>query len=227
MSVLAIIPARGGSKGIPRKNIRLLAGRPLIAWTIDAALAADCLDRVVVSTDDPEIAEIAESCGAEVPFLRPAELATDATPGVDPVLHALSEIPGFDWCVLLQPTSPLRTPADIDGFHAACVAESAPAAISVTRADFHPDWTFGMSPGGRLQRPAEGLTPTRRQDLSPMYTVNGALYMAATEWLQHKRSFLNDDTLLYEMPRERSIDIDDDFDWLLADLILQKLGTRN
>src|SRR5690349_11475180 len=112
MPVLGLIPARGGSKGIPRKNIKPIAGKPLIAWTIEAALAARGLDGVVVTTEDPEIAEVARAYGAEVPFLRPMELAADETPGIDPVLHALDMLPGFDAVLLLQPTSPLRTAAD-------------------------------------------------------------------------------------------------------------------
>ena len=111
---LALIPARGGSKGIPRKNIRLIAGKPLIAWTIEAALRSSLLDAVMVTTDDPEIAEVASRAGAQVPFLRPAALAQDDTPGIAPVLHALDMLPGYDAVLLLQPTSPLRNTADID-----------------------------------------------------------------------------------------------------------------
>ena len=113
-SVLGVIPARGGSKGVPRKNIRLVNGRPLIAWTIEAALGSAYLDRVIVSTDSCEIADLAIKLGAEVPFLRPAELAADDTPGVAPVLHAIESLPEYSWVVLLQPTSPLRTEKDID-----------------------------------------------------------------------------------------------------------------
>lgn len=115
-TVLAIIPARGGSKGVPRKNIRDVAGKPLIAWTIEAANQSLLVDRVVVSTDDQEIADTAVRWGAEVPFLRPIELAQDSTPGILPVIHMLTEIlPHYDLVVLLQPTSPLRSVEDIDG----------------------------------------------------------------------------------------------------------------
>ena len=101
MSLLALIPARGGSKGILRKNIKTLFDKPLINWTINAAKQAKCIDRIIVSTDDLEIAEIAKKCGADVPFLRPSELATDETPGIEPALHAIEKVPGFDWLILI------------------------------------------------------------------------------------------------------------------------------
>ena len=114
MKVLGLIPARGKSKGIPRKNIKNLCGKPLIAWTIEESLKSKKLDNVVVSTDDEEIADIAQKYGADVPFMRPAELAGDSTSGIDTVLHAIDELPDFDSVLLLQPTSPLRTSTDID-----------------------------------------------------------------------------------------------------------------
>ena len=129
LSVLGLIPARGGSKGVPRKNIRLVAGRPLLAWTIDAARASRYLDRLVLSTDDCEIGAVAIAAGCEVPFLRPPELARDDTPGIDPVLHALGQLPPFDIVVLLQPTSPLRLASDIDGCIERMLAARAPASF--------------------------------------------------------------------------------------------------
>jgi N-acylneuraminate cytidylyltransferase len=113
MSLLALIPARGDSKEIPRKNIKEFCGKPLIAWAIEAAQKASGIDRIVLSTEDHEIAEVAQKWGAEVPFMRPAELAGDDTPGIEPVLHALEQLPTFDEVLLLQPTSPLRTAEDI------------------------------------------------------------------------------------------------------------------
>src|SRR4051794_29098155 len=107
--VLGLITARGGSKGLPRKNILLLAGKPLIAWSIAAGKASRFIDRVVLSSEDAEIIEVAKAHGCDVPFVRPSELSRDETPSLDPVLHALDQLPDFDWLVLLQPTSPLRT----------------------------------------------------------------------------------------------------------------------
>jgi N-acylneuraminate cytidylyltransferase len=129
MKLLALIPARGGSKGVPRKNIKLLNGKPLVAWTIDAAKQATCINKIVVTTEDKEIAAIAQQLGAEVPFMRPAELAADDTPGIAPVLHAIELLPEFDWVLLLQPTSPLRSVIDIEGIVNLCLERAAPAAV--------------------------------------------------------------------------------------------------
>lgn len=142
MNLLTCIPARGGSKGIPRKNIRPLAGKPLIGWTIDAAKQAACVNRIVVSTEDEEIATVARALGAEVPFMRPEELAADDTPGIEPVLHAIAQLPGFDWLLLLQPTSPLRTAADIEGIVDFCHSQQAPAAVSICEVAKHPYWMY-------------------------------------------------------------------------------------
>ena len=131
MSVLGLILARGGSKGIARKNIKNLCGKPLIAWSIEIAQNADSVEKVVVSTDDEEIAEIAQKYGAEVPFLRPAELAQDDTPSMAPVLHALEQLPKFEMILLLQPTSPLRTTTDIEGIFTMCQERKAPAVVSI------------------------------------------------------------------------------------------------
>lgn len=220
--LLALIPARGGSKGIPRKNIRELHGKPLLAWSIEAARRSASVSRVMVSTEDPEIAEVSTTWGAEVPFLRPAELARDDTPGIAPVLHALGELPEFDWVLLLQPTSPLRTAADIDGIVRFCQERSAPAAVSVCEATNHPWWVYRQDPAGRLHPFVEGVNAARRQDLPPAFVLNGALYLARRDWLLEQRSFMGEQTLGYEMPSERSIDIDTPMDWMLAELMLQR-----
>jgi len=144
MSLLAIIPARGGSKGIPRKNIKSLSGRPLIGWTIDVAKQASCVDRIVVTTDDERIAAVARGLGAEVPFMRPAELATDETPGIAPVLHAIEQLPRHEWILLLQPTSPLRTHADIEAIWQLCQSSAAPSAVSITEVSKHPYWMYAQ-----------------------------------------------------------------------------------
>jgi CMP-N,N'-diacetyllegionaminic acid synthase len=128
MRLLALIPARGGSKGIPRKNIKPLCGKPLIGWSIDAAKKSVFIDQVFVSTEDEEVAAIASDLGAGVPFMRPKELAADDTPGIAPVMHAIDNLPEFDWVLLLQPTSPLRTAEDIDGIVRFCIENDAPSA---------------------------------------------------------------------------------------------------
>ncbi len=207
--MLALVTARGGSKGLPRKNLQDLGGKPLIAWSIEAARASRYADRVVVSTEDAEIAAEARRHGAEVPFTRPAELATDEAPGMAPVLHALTVLPGFDWIVLLQPTSPLRTPADIDACLELCVRAEANACVSVVAATQSPYLMFRLSPDGAMD-PLLGWerAADRRQDLPPAYALNGAVYVARSAWLVSSGSFVAPETLAYVMPPERSMDID-------------------
>jgi CMP-N,N'-diacetyllegionaminic acid synthase len=222
LSVLAVIPARGGSKGIPYKNIHPLAGKPLLAWTLEAAAAARYLDRVIVSSDDHKIIEVAQALGADVPFVRPAALARDDTPGVDPVIHALCEITGFDLVVLLQATSPLRTPADIEASVELLVSTGAMSCVAVTEAVNHPYWTYRLDPAERLA-PFIELPPgaaTRRQDLPRALTVNGAVYVARVPWLIERRTFFSSDTVGYEMPAQRSLDIDSQEDLECAERML-------
>jgi len=223
LSLLALIPARGGSKGIPRKNVKELCGKPLIAWSIEAALKSKNIDRLVVSTEDQEIAYIAQSYGADVPFLRPEELAQDDTPGMDPVIHALEQLPGFNWVLLLQPTSPLRTTEDIDGIINFCQYRMVQSAVSVCEPPKHPHWMFHISESGCLKPFDVSPLITRRQELSRVYALNGALYLARTEWFNHTRNFISDETLGYVMPTERSVDVDNPLDWEWAKFLLQKL----
>ncbi len=220
--VLALIPARGGSKGLPGKNIRLLHGKPLIGWSIDAARAARYVSRVVVSSEDAGILEVARVQGAQIPFVRPAELARDETPGMDVVLHALDQLPDYEWVVLLQPTSPLRLAADIDAAIECCLSTGAPACVSVCESAASPWWMFRLDDGGRMHSflPKEQRT-VRRQDLPELYALNGAIYVARTAWLRETRSFLSDDTVAYVMPTERSVDIDTLFDFQLAECLLR------
>lgn len=221
--VLAVIPARGGSKGVPRKNIKPLAGKPLIGWTIEAVRESSLIDRVVVSTEDLEIAEIARSLDAEVPFLRPKELATDEASGMGAVLHALQELPGFDYVVLLQPTSPLRHTSDIDGAIGVCVHEGALSCVSVCEVKERPEHCYFRDNSGRLSPVLPFKEKTvRRQDLPPVYCLNGAIYVAKVSWLLEHKSFITKETRAWVMSRERSIDIDDLSDFELADYQLKK-----
>ncbi len=222
MKVLGLIPARGGSKGIPRKNIRPIAGRPLIAWTIEIALKSNRLASVVVSTDDQEISEVARRHGAQIPFMRPSELAQDDTPGVDPVLHALDVLPEFDAVLLMQPTSPLRVVDDIDGIIRLAEQTGAGCVVSVAQPSQHPYWMYLLDSGQRLQSFVAAKHVTRRQDLPPVYAANGALYFARREWLESRRTFIAADTVGYIMPAERSVDLDSSLDWKLAELLLKE-----
>ena len=223
MSLLAIIPARGGSKGIPRKNIKMLAGKPLIGWTIDVAKQVKNIDRVVVSTEDAEIASIASQLGADVPFLRPINLSDDATPSIAPVLYTLEQLVDYEWVMLLQPTSPLRSVTDIENLLALCKKHEAPAAVSVCEVSQHPSWMYQRSRAGYLQPlVSEHLRIDNRQSLPPVYVLNGSIYLARTEWLRKQQKFVSSDTLGYVMPPERSADIDTPFDWLWVEYLIER-----
>ncbi len=222
--ILAIIPARGGSKGIPRKNIIDVAGKPLIAWTIEAAKKSKYIDRLVLSSEDDEIIRIAIQWGCEVPLKRPDFLAEDDTPGIDPVLHMLSVLPEFDYIVLLQPTSPLRRTEDIDGCIEQCITKRANCCVSVTEPDKSPFWMYYINSEGVLEPvvSSDNEVAVRRQDLPVIYALNGAVYVARCEWLLTNKSFLTKETIAYPMSKEHSIDIDSWRDLQLAKLILEE-----
>jgi len=213
-SILALITARGGSKGIPGKNLAPLAGKPLIAWTVEAARGASSLARTLVSTDDEAIAAACRSCGAEVPFRRPAELAGDRSSHISVVEHALRWLESEerylpDYVVLLQPTSPLRTSADIDAAVSLALGKNADAVVGVCVAENHPYLVKGLDGnGGLVDYVTPPLAYARRQDFPPAYVINGAVYVNRREALLRSGSFVPPGALPYVMPRERSIDID-------------------
>ena len=228
MKLLAIVSARGDSRGVPGKNIAPVAGKPLIAWTLEAALEATCLDRIVVSSDNQEIIDISRSYGGEVPFVRPRELAGDDTPGIMPVLHSikwLNEKEGYkpDFVVLLQPTAPLRTPEDIDSSFKLALEKNADSVVSVVLTNHHPYWTKKVSPDGKIMEfIKQDQIPQVRQELEKAYALNGAVYLAKTEFVLEKKGWYADNTYAYIMPPERSLDIDDPWDLYLADLLLKE-----
>lgn len=234
LTVLAIISARGGSKSIPHKNIVAVAGKPLIAWTIEAALESILLDRVIVSTDDAAIAQVSRDCGAEVPFMRPADLARDNTPGIQPVIHAvqwLEENDHYrpDYVMLLQPTSPLRITEDINTAIRLAVEKGADSVVSVCQAHQHPYWMKQITEDGRL---VDYALPeheyTYRQELPSVYTLNGAIYLTRSDILLEKGNFYTEKTYAYAMPPERSLDVDTEWDLQLVDLIIKdKTGHEN
>lgn len=227
MSLLALIPARGGSKGIPRKNVRSFCGKPLLQWTIDVALAAPSVDRTVVSTDDPEIAMLALAGGAEVPFLRPVELASDTASGMAPVLHALDQLPEVSDVLLLQPTSPLRRVEDVEAAVAMHQRASSVAVVSVTPSSKHPEWMFGLSTQQTLQPLSIRSDSSCRQQLPSAYVLNGAIYLASRSFLEREASFLTSETLGYVMAREHSVDIDTLLDWQWGEFLMQQNGMQN
>jgi N-acylneuraminate cytidylyltransferase len=227
--VAALITARGGSKGLPGKNIRPLAGKPLIAHTIDTARAALLVDAVYLSSDDAEIIAVARTHGCDVPFTRPVHLASDEATSLDVVCDALERLPPHDVWVLLQPTSPLRTAADIDAVLEPVVAGRAPSCVAVRAAEEHPWLTFTASEEGRL-RPfcaLPGGASLRRQDLPPAFLINGAAYAFTPEGLIKDQAFVTENSAFHVMPPERSIDIDTLKDFEAAEKILMRPETRS
>lgn len=222
-TVLAIIPARGGSKGVPRKNVREVAGKPLIAWTIEEAKKSKYIDRLIISSDDAEIIEVAKAWGCEAPFIRPAELAQDETPSIDLVLHAIDMLPKYAWVVLLQVTSPLRSVTDIDGCIEHCVISQAHACVTVSETEQSPYWMYTLRSDGKLQPLiASGSSIERRQDLPSVFALNGAVYMAECSWLREHQTFMTEETAGFIMPLERSLDIDTELDLQILNIHCQK-----
>jgi CMP-N,N'-diacetyllegionaminic acid synthase len=228
--VLGLITARGGSKGLPGKNIRPLCGKPLIEWSIHAAKGAGCIDHIVVSTDDAAIAEVAQRAGADVPFQRPSELATDSASSVDVTIHAIDTLAktdrAFDIVVLLEPTSPLRESVDIDEAVQRLIQTGAGAVVSVCRAvNTHPAFMFSLDERGRLQPYLERHpTGRRRQDIDPVFFLDGTIYASRIDVLKTKRSFYHEDTVAFEVPKWKSLEIDDSDDFIMVEALMAKRG---
>jgi len=227
--LLAIVPARGGSKRIPRKNIIELAGKPLISWTIEAALNSNYIDRVIVSTDDNEIAQISKKYGAEVPFIRPKELASDTATSVDVVLHVLDELCKesdiFDFIVLLQPTSPLRTTQHIDDAIEQLIMKHSLSIISVYEAAHNPIWCNRLGEDGSMSGFIKPEYANKRsQDLPKYYCLNGAIYICDTSVLYTNHDFFSETKCdAFIMDRKDSIDIDDVLDFELVKIIMKDI----
>jgi CMP-N-acetylneuraminic acid synthetase len=235
MRVLGVVPARGGSKGIPLKNVALVAGRPLLAWTLEAA-AGSQLDRTVVSTDHPEIRRLAgEAPGVSAPFLRPRELARDETPGIEVLLHTVrwletEESYTPDAVMLLQPTSPLRTSRHIDEAIRLFEDREADSLVSVVRVPHNmaPESVMRMSPDGWLEplHPIDDRGLLRQQ--KPAYHArNGAaVYLVRRSLLLERETLFGDRLVGYEMPPEDSVDVDDGFDLEMCEWLLQRRRAR-
>lgn len=227
---LGVIPARGGSKGVPGKNNRPLGGRPLIAYTIDAARHSRLLSHFLVSTDSPEIARVAVAHGAPV-IERPSALATDEAPMVGVVRHALEEMERrldcrFDWVATLQPTTPFRAASDIDAAVELLRETGADSVLGVVRLyDAHPVRVKRIV-GGRLHPYAfDEDEASRRQDLPPAYIRNGAIYLTRRDVVD-RGSLRGEEQVPFEMPAERSVNIDEPIDFLLAEAVLQTASAR-
>jgi len=225
--ILGVIPARGGSKGVPRKNIRLLGGKPLISYTVREALACPLLTDVVVSTDDEEIRRIALECGAQAPFLRPTELSGDRVLAIPTIQHAVREMEtrtgrNYDFVVMLQPTTPLRTADDLTAALARLIAEGADGIISVVDVDnWHPMKMKKFVDDRLVDYEAPAVENPPRQTLPKVFMVNGALYASRRDVLMNLNSFKGDFCLGHIMPPERSVNIDSEADFVLAEYYLR------
>ena len=222
-SVLGLITARGGSKGIPRKNMREVGGKSLLLRTVEAALGSMYLDRLVISSDDFEIMDAAREAGCEVPFVRPSHLAEDDTPHSQVIDHALDALGAdYEYFVLLQPTSPLRSTADIDGCIELCANRSAPVVISVTEFEKSPGTLVAVDEDGRLESLLKvPMSELPRQSVSA-HIINGAVYVCRSDWWYANHRFLDDQTVGYAMPAERSVDVDSILDLKIAEWILSR-----
>lgn len=227
MRILGLIPARGGSKGVPHKNIKALCGRPLLQYTADSALAATRLSQVVLSTEDEEIADVGRYCGLEVPFMRPPELAEDETPMLPVVQHALTwfEKRGqpFDAVCLLQPTNPLRTAAVIDGCIELFIESGADAAVTVlpVPAEHNPHWVYFRGEDGALRlSTGEAMPISRRQELPEAFHREGSVYVSRRKVVMEENSLYGRRVVGYPLKAECSVNIDNLSDWQRAEKLL-------
>jgi len=227
-NILCIIPARGGSKGLPKKNIKMLIDKPLIAWTINASIKSKYITKVVVSTEDSEIAKISKEYGADI-ILRPSELATDTATTMDVISHTVSFLENYekyvpDYVVLLQCTSPIRNADHIDEAIELVLNNKTEveSLISVTKEEHPPWWLRTINTDGYIERYFEYdiLKNARRQDFKDLYRPNGAIYIAKTEILLNVKSFQTSKTIPYIMDYQSSVDIDNEFQFELAKAIL-------
>lgn len=222
---IAIIPARGGSKRVPRKNIRELRGKPLIAYTIEAALESGLFDQVIVSTDNQEIADIASACGAQIPFLRGESLADDFTPVSAVTLDALKRLDPagtkYDSVAQLMPNCPLRTSEDVRESYRQFVESKAGSQISVTRYGWqNPWWAMQRSESFELSPVFESQVTRRSQDLPELFCPTGAIWWARTEVLRREETFHIAGRTGWEISWQHSIDIDTEDDWAMAETLL-------
>jgi CMP-N,N'-diacetyllegionaminic acid synthase len=230
MRVLGLIPARGGSKGVTRKNVRMLCGEPLLQWTAESARAARTLDRVVLSTEDEEIASVGRECGLEVPFLRPMELALDDTPTLPVVQHAMRilerEGDRFDAVCLLQPTNPFRRPSDIDACVELLGVSYADSVVSILRVppEYNPHWVYFRAHDGSLILSTGETEPVARRQLLPSaYHRDGSIYVTRRNAVLEQRSLYGMRVLGYEVDRAQAVNIDTPADWNRAEAMMQEM----
>ena len=224
LSILGIVTARGGSKGVPRKNIRLLAGKPLLQYTAEAALASERLTHTILTTDDEEIAEVGRRCGLDVPFMRPAALAEDKTPTLPVLQHAVSQLEAegkrYDAICLLQPTNPLRQTETIDGCIDLMIQSQADSVVTMLPVphEYNPHWVYIQDQDGRFQLSTGEAQPIpRRQSLPPAYHREGSVYVMRRDVLMEQNSLYGDTLLGYLLEPKMSVNIDTWEDWQIAE----------
>ncbi|NCB48999.1 MAG: acylneuraminate cytidylyltransferase family protein [Clostridia bacterium] len=219
---LAIIPARGGSKRLPRKNVLEIGGKPLIAWSIDAAIKSSYIDKVIVTSDDAEILEIAQHYGADI-VKRPIELAKDTATTYDAIKHTVDNVEKYDYIILLQPTSPLRNEQHIDEAINLLHVKQADAIVSVCKMEHSPLWSNVLPEDGDMSFFIRDEIKNRRsQDLSDYYRLNGAIYICKTEnFLDEKTFFIKKNIFAYKMKRKNSIDVDEEIDFEICKVFLR------
>jgi len=221
-TILGLITARGNSKGIPGKNIKLLGGKPLISWTIEEAKKSRYIDRLILSSEDHEIINIAEKEGCEIPFVRPFELARDESSSMSVIIHAIEYLKiKYDYLVLLQPTSPFRKVKHIDDMIEECFFSNSRMMVSVSKMKKYPAYIFSFK-GKYLESFIKIGKQLRRQDMPVVYEHNGAIYLAKIEYLLSVKSFLVYDAMGYIMEPIPSLDIDDYLDWKYAEFLVEK-----
>lgn len=232
--VLGIIPARGGSKGVPRKNLRILAGKPLLQYTAEAALASTRLSRIILTTEDLEIAEAGRQCGIEVPFLRPESLARDDTPMLPVIRHAVKTLEDsgdrFDAICLLQPTNPLRRPEDLDNCIRMLEEQDADSVVSMlpVPVEFNPHWVWFTDSDGYLKiATGEEMPIPRRQDLPAAWHREGSVYVTRRDILIERNTFYGTKMIGYMMDPEKTVNIDTMEDWVRAEKLIEAMRSES
>jgi CMP-N,N'-diacetyllegionaminic acid synthase len=227
---LAVIPARGGSKGLKNKNILPLSGKPLISYTIECAKQSIHVNHTIVSTDSLEIAEISRKNEAEVPFIRPAEFSSDTASSIDVLIHAVKEFEKGTGkrvanVILLQPTSPLRTTAQLNQAIELYLSNKQTPVVSVCESESHPYYLRKISGNSLVPYDDTVNKHLRRQDLETVYQLNGAIYITSRDFLIEHGLIYKDKVIPYVMSKQTSIDIDDKYDFLTAEAILKEMIT--
>jgi len=229
--ILAIIPARSGSKGLKDKNIKKLNGKPMIAYTIKAAQKSGIFKDIIVSTDSKKYARIAEKFGAQIPFLRPDYLANDYASTNEVILHTLNEMKRkekkYDYFMLLQPTSPLRTKENIKEAYQLLIKKKANAVISVCKTDHNPLLINTLDETLSLDNFLDEAKNTRRQDMPDYYRINGAIYLSKVDYFINFKDFYKENSFAYLMSKEKSVDVDDKIDFKLAEILIKETANKS